>query len=75
MPPINHNQHDLLLRSVYLVPGVDYTIVMGDFPGPLGDNLQIEVDSDPKFISIEENDQTQIVGSVKSIRIYVSNSP
>ena len=48
---------------------------MGDAPGPVGDNLQIEVNPDPFFQSIAENDQRQFVGFVKPIRINVSDSP
>ena len=56
---------------MYLVAGVDYTIVMEGVPGPVGDSLNLAVFPDPVFLSIREDDQTQTAGSVKPIRIDV----
>ncbi|KAL5476078.1 hypothetical protein EMCRGX_G025983 [Ephydatia muelleri] len=61
---------------VYLVAGVDYTIVMEGVPGPVGDSLNLAVYPDPVFSSIRDEDQSQTAGSVKPIRIdgyYISN--
>eukprot|EP00731_Ephydatia_muelleri_P030153 Em0021g676a len=55
--------------DVYLVAGVDYTIVMEGVPGPVGDSLNLAVYPDPVFLSIKDNDQKQTAGSVKPIRI------
>ena len=56
---------------MYLVAGVDYTIVMEGVPGPVGDSLKLAVYPDPVFLSIREDDQSQTAGSVKPIRIDV----
>eukprot|EP00731_Ephydatia_muelleri_P030187 Em0021g710a len=67
---------DFFGPAVYLVAGVDYTIVMEGVPGPVGDSLNLAVFPDPVFLSIREDDQTQTAGSVKPIRIdgyYISN--
>eukprot|EP00731_Ephydatia_muelleri_P021672 Em0014g263a len=56
-----------------LSPGLDYTIVMDGAPGPVGNPLKIEVVSNPIFTSITSADQTQIIGSVKSIQIAGTN--
>ena len=56
---------------MYLVAGVDYTIVMEGVPGPVGDSLNLAVYPDPVFSSIRDEDQIQTVGSVKPIRIDV----
>ena len=56
---------------MYLVAGVDYTIVMEGVPGPVGDSLNLAVYPDPVFLSIKDNDQKQTAGSVKPIRINV----
>lgn len=67
-PPL---EADLFGPYTSLVPGVNYTIIMGDTPGPSFVNLTIEVDFDTFFVDINPDDQTQIVGSVKTIRINV----
>ena len=56
---------------MYLVAGVDYTIVMEGVPGPVGDSLNLAVYPDPVFSSIRDEDQSQTAGSVKPIRIDV----
>ena len=53
-----------------LFPGVNYTIVMDGAPGP---NLTIGVVPNPVFTSININDITQVIGSVRIIRINVGN--
>ena len=53
-----------------LFPGVNYTIVMDGAPGP---NLTIGVVPNPVFTSINMDDITQVIGSVKVIRINVGD--
>ena len=53
-----------------LFPGVNYTIVMDGAPGP---NLTIGVVPNPVFTSIKMDDITQVIGSVKVIRINVGD--
>ena len=53
-----------------LFPGVNYTIVMDGAPGP---NLTIGAVPNPVFTSINTNDITQVIGSVKVIRINVGD--
>ena len=48
----------------------NYTIVMDGAPGP---NLAIGVVPNPVFTSININDITQVIGSVKVIRINVGD--
>eukprot|EP00731_Ephydatia_muelleri_P030200 Em0021g723a len=67
---------DFIGPDVYLVAGVNYTIVMEGVPGPVGDSLNLAVYPDPVFLSIRVEDQIQTAGSVKPIRIdgyYISN--
>lgn len=59
---------------MYLVAGIDYTIVMDGVPGPVGDYLKITVYPDPVLLSIRDDDQTQTAGNVKTIRIDVRAS-
>ena len=56
---------------MYLVAGVNYTIVMEGVPGPVGDSLNLAVYPDPVFLSIRVEDQIQTAGSAKPIRIDV----
>ena len=56
---------------MYLFPGINYTIMMDGAPGPVGGPLKIGVVPNPVFTSINKDDLTQIIGSVKIIRINV----
>ena len=56
---------------MYLFPGINYTIKMDGAPGPVGDPLKIGVVPNPVFTSINNDDLTQTIGSVKIIRINV----
>eukprot|EP00731_Ephydatia_muelleri_P021568 Em0014g159a len=56
--------------GVYLLPCINYTIVMDGAPGP---NIFIGVVPYPVFTSINPNDLTQEVGSAKIIRINGMN--
>ena len=56
---------------MYLFPGINYTIMMDGAPGPVGDPLKIGVVPNPVFTSINKDDLTQTIGSVKIIRINV----
>ena len=56
---------------MYLFPGINYTIMMDGAPGPVGDPLKIGVVPNPVFTSINKDDLTQMIGSVKIIRINV----
>ena len=58
-------------NDVFLIPDVNYTIMMGNAPGPTGNDLTISLDFDPFFLYIYPEDQTQIIGLVKTIKIYV----
>ena len=62
---------DLSGPGVYLFPGINYTIMMDGAPGPVGDPLKIGVVPNPVFTSINKDDLTQMIGSVKIIRINV----
>ena len=53
---------------MYLLPCINYTIVMDRAPGP---NIFIGVVPNPVFTSINPNDLTQEIGSAKIIRINV----
>ena len=59
---------------MYLFPGINYTIMMDGAPGPVGDPLKIEVVPNPVFTSINKDDLTQMIGSVKIIRINVGDT-
>ena len=56
---------------MYLFPGINYTIMMDGAPGLVGDPLKIGVVPNPVFTSINKDDLTQTIGSVKIIRINV----
>ena len=56
---------------MYLFPGINYTIMMDGAPGPVGDPLKIGVVPNPVFISVNKDDLTQTIGSVKIIRMNV----
>ena len=56
---------------MYLFPSINYTIKMDGAPGPVGDPLKIGVVPNPVFASIRKDDLTQMIGSVKIIRILV----
>ena len=56
---------------MYLFPGINYTIMMDGAPGPVGDPLKIGVVPNPVFISINKDDLTQTIDSVKILRINV----
>ena len=56
---------------MYLFPGINYTIMMDGAPGPVDDPLKIGVVPNPVFTSINIDDLTQTIGSVKIIRINV----
>ena len=56
---------------MYLFPGINYTIMMDGAPGPVGDPLKIGVVPNPIFTSINKDDLTLTIGSVKIIRITV----
>ena len=56
---------------MYLFPGINYTIMMDGAPGPVGDPLKIGVVPNPVFTSINKDDLTQTIGSVKIMRINV----
>ena len=58
---------------MYLFPGINYTIMMDGAPGPVGDPLKIGVVPNPVFSSINKDDLTQTIGSVKIIRINVGD--
>ena len=60
-------------QGVYLFPGINYTIMMDGALGPVGDPLKIGVVPNPVFTSIDKDDLTQTIGSVKMIRINVSD--
>jgi hypothetical protein len=47
--------------------------MMDGAPGPVGDPLKIGVVPNPVFTSINKDDLTQTIGSVKIIRINVRN--
>ena len=56
---------------MYLFPGINYTIMMDGAPGPVGDPLKIGVVPNPVFISVNKDDLTQTICSVKIIRMNV----
>ena len=56
---------------MYLFPGINYTIMMDGAPGSVGDPLIIGVVPNPVFTSINKDDLTRTIGSVKIIRINV----
>ena len=56
---------------MYLFPGINYTIIMDGAPGSNGFSLKIGVVPNPVFTSIHKDDLTQMIGSVKIIRILV----
>ena len=58
---------------MYLFPSINYTIMMDGAPGPVGDPLKIGVVPNPVFTSINKDDLTQTISSVKIIRINVGD--